>query len=252
MRKKIVRRGAKALCLEQAALVEQHQRFVQINERRPEQILVAHEHVFRLGEQLDGLKRLPGPARGNRGKGKGFRPFVAKPQVLKRLVRGSSQFPSFRVQVQIEINFRQVQIAKRQLVAVFCLFRARGGIAKHMDGTAKLASQKIQVGDIVVGIRDQDRHAFLLAVLARDPVEFQCLGKVIQADVAQRQVAEYGRQTFCVIVLQQFLVRTLVKFYSFREPILPVVNVPDINFQPRHATCVALLQKDLAPAFPGR
>ena len=190
------------MCLEQAPLVEQYQRFVQVDERRPKQVLVAHEHVFRLREQLDGLERLSGPARGNRCKGKSFRPFVAKPQVLKRLVRGSSQLPSFRVQVQVEINFRQVQIAQRQLVTVFCLFCARGGIAKHLDGTAKLSPQKIQIGDVVVGIRDQDRHAFLLAVLARDPVELQCLGKIIQADVAQRQVAEHSRQTFCVIVLQ--------------------------------------------------
>ena len=164
-------------------------------------------------------------------------------------MRGSSQLPSFRVQVQVEINFRQVQIAQRQLVTVFCLFCARGGIAKHLDGTAKLSPQKIQIGDVVVGIRDQDRHAFLLAVLARDPVELQCLGKIIQADIAQRQVAEHSRQTFGIIVPQQFLVGAPVKLHRFGEPILPVVDVPNINFQPCHATGVALLQEDLARAL---
>ena len=57
--KEFERRTHKPLGFEQASFVEQHQGFIQIDERRPDLVLVAHEHFFRLRKQLYGLECLP-------------------------------------------------------------------------------------------------------------------------------------------------------------------------------------------------
>ncbi len=78
--------------LKQAALGEKHQGLVQVDERRPDLVLVANKHLFRPRKQLDRLKCLSLAAGRDGGKAQCFRGFITKTQIVKAFIRRSSQF----------------------------------------------------------------------------------------------------------------------------------------------------------------
>src|SRR6266850_1185147 len=96
----IKRSDAQALRFEKASFIEQNERLVEIDERRPDLVLIAHEHLFRLREQLDGFKRLAGATGCDGGERESFGSLVTEAQVLEGLVGGASQFTGFGAQVQ--------------------------------------------------------------------------------------------------------------------------------------------------------
>ena len=86
---------------------------------------------------------------------------------------------------------------------------------------------------------------------ARDLVQFQRLGEVVETDVAQRQVAQNSCQPFGIIVHQYLLVRTLVKCEGFGEPILPVIDISDVDFQPSQPASIPLAPENCTRALSG-
>src|ERR1700678_3072514 len=122
---------------------------------------------------------------------------------------------------------------------------------QHLDCASILASQKIKIRDVVVGISNQNRHTSLRALLAGNAVKFQGFGKIVEADVAKRKIAENRGQRFSVVMLQQLLVRSLVKFQGLGEAIAPVVDVAKVYFEPRQAERISLLLEDFCrtPSF---
>src|ERR1700691_3177548 len=115
---------------------------------------------------------------------------------------------------------------------------------QHLDGASILASQKIEIRDVVIGIRDQNRHASLRALLAGNAVKFQSFRKVVQADIAKGKIAENRGQRLPIVMLQQFLVGTLVKCERLGEAIASVVDVAKVDFEPRQAERISLFLED--------
>ncbi len=69
--------------------------------------------------------------------------------------------------------------------------------------------------------------------------------------MAQRQIAQNGRQPFGVIVHQYLLVRALVKCERFGEPVLPVIDISDVDFQPSQPASIPLPPENCTRALPG-
>src|SRR5271155_5076396 len=69
--------------------------------------------------------------------------------------------------------------------------------------------------------------------------------------MAEGQVAETRRQPLGVIVSQHLLVRALVKSERFREPILPVINISNVDFQPSQPASVPLPPENCTRLLPG-
>ena len=69
-------------------------------------------------------------------------------------------------------------------------------------------------------------------------VSCQGARKVVQADQADRHVAEHDGNTFHIFVRNQALVGALVVSDGFLKPILAVVDIADIDFQSREAPLV--------------
>ena len=54
------------------------------------------------------------------------------------------------------------------------------------------------------------------------------------------------------VVTQHLLVRALVKRQGFGEAVLPVIDISEIDFQPRQAPRVSLFAKDCSGALASR
>ena len=159
--------------LEESASIKEHQRLIQVDERGPNLIFVADKLFSCLGKQLQPLKNLPLLAGGNGGEGQRLGSFVAKPELLKGFVSGRRKFGRFCAQVEFEIDLSKIEIAQRHLVRIACFLCVGGGIAKHLDRASILAAKKMEISDVVICISNENRHAFLFAVLAGLLMEFQ-------------------------------------------------------------------------------
>ena len=186
----LVRCRTKTARLKQTPLGEKYQRLVQVNQRGPDLVLIANEHFFCLRKQLDGLEGLSLTAGCDGGEAQRFRGLVAKAKIVETCIGRASQFAGLGAQIQLQVDFREVKIAQRQLIRVVRFFCADGCVAEHLNRTPILSAQEMQIGDVVVGIRHQNRHVFLLTVAARDLMQFQCFGEIVQTDVAKRQVTQ--------------------------------------------------------------
>src|ERR1700746_3515917 len=86
---------------------------------------------------------------------------------------------------------------------------------------------------------------------ARGLVQFEGFGEIVETDVEKRQIAEDSRQTFGIIVGQHLLVSALVKCERLGEPILPVIDISNVDIQPSQPTSISLLLEDCARTVPG-
>src|SRR5579863_4554866 len=89
----------------------------------------------------------------------------------------------------------------------------------------------------------------LFTELAGSRIRIQSLGKEIQADVAGRHVAEDSGNSLRIFLRRQSLVGPLIAGKRLLETILPVVNVPQIDFQTSQPPRVPLGAKDRASAL---
>ena len=132
---------------------------------------------------------------------------------------------------------------------------ARGGAELasgliEFDGSRVFPPQVVQVGDVIVRLGNQQRHAVLLAIGASFLIGLQGLSELIQADVAHRQVAQRDGDIFRLAPLAEFAVGALVGLERFREAILTVQDIADVQFQARQPHPISVLFKDL-PRFLG-
>ncbi len=175
--------------------------------------------------------------------------FVAHAQLFEARETFRGHFPGFFAQIQFEVNVRKIQIAKCLMVGV------AGGLAgaprrvELLDSDAVFAAEIMEVRDVVVGLRHQQRHAVLLAQLASLLVAIQRSGKIIQINQTHRQIAEDGGHCFAVFVGHQADVGALVVCDRFFEPVLAVIDVANVDFQPRQAPCIVEPRKDVPRAF---
>ena len=175
-----MRRSRQPPRLEQPPFIEEHKRFVKVDQRGPNQIFILDEHLFRLREELDPLKRLPGATGGDGSEGKRFRGLIAETQFQKAFICRVSQLPGFRAEVQLKIDFGQVEVTKGELIGIILFAGAGRSVAQHLNRAPILASQEVEIGDVVVGIGNQDRHAPLFTLLPGNVVKLQRFRKIIR------------------------------------------------------------------------
>jgi hypothetical protein len=119
---------------------------------------------------------------------------------------------------------------------------------QHFDGPAVFAAEIVQVGDVVVGLIAQQRHAVALARFAGFLITLERAGKVIQADQAHRHVAKDDGDALGVFVRQQASVSALVVSDGFLETILAVKDVAEVDFKPRETPRVVETGEDFLGA----
>src|SRR4051812_106643 len=121
---KIERLLAGAPRFEQAAFVEQHQRLVKIDQRRPDVVLLLHEQVAPLREELERGKPFAELAESNGAIGERLGSFVSHAEFGEALLRGARGFSRVFAQVQLEVDLGEVEMTEREMV------RVAGGAAR--------------------------------------------------------------------------------------------------------------------------
>ncbi len=93
----------------------------------------------------------------------------------------------------------------------------------------------MEIGNVVISLRHEKRHVVLLAEGAGSLVGGQGARKIIQTDQADGHIAEDDSHSFGVLVWHQFCVSALVVRDGLFEPVLAVIDVADVDFQPGQA-----------------
>src|SRR5262245_25602115 len=79
----------------------------------------------------------------------------------------------------------------------------------------------------------------VFTMLSGHPVRFFGLGKFVEADVADSQVAQDDRNVQGIAVLEKTFVSALIQLHGIIETILPVVDIGKIAVQPRQSKSVS-------------
>src|SRR5207302_4956759 len=140
-------------------------------------------------------------------------------------------------------------MAKSQVVGVASGLTGPSSRVEGFDRAAVFATQVIEVGDVVVSLGDKERHVVLLAKRAGPLVSGQSPWKIVQTNQANRHIAEDHGNSFHVLVRQQPLIGAFVVSDGFFKTILPVIDVADVDFQPRETPLVIDTSEYLSGAF---
>src|SRR5262249_52172194 len=149
------------------------------------------------------------------------------------------------------VDFRQIQAAKCDLIGIVGGLRALFGGAQHLDGPSVFSAQKVEIGNVVVGIGNQDRHALLFAVPTSLAVHLQRLRELVQVHVAEGKIAHDGRQSFGIVERNQLVVSALVTNQRVGEAVLAVIDVADVDIEAGEPQAVTLPGEELTRAISG-
>ena len=156
----------------------------------------------------------------------------------------------FLAQVQLQVHVGKVQMTESKVIAIARGFARTPRRVQHFDRLRVFPAQAVEVGDVVVGLRDQQRHVVLLANRARPLVGGEGARKIVEADQAHGHVAEHHGEALRVPVGHQSLVSSLVVRKGFFEAVLAVKNVAGIDFQARKAPGLVEPREDVSGAPP--
>ena len=137
------------------------------------------------------------------------------------------------------------------MVSIANLIAAQSCGAQHVNCAAILTAQKVEIGDVVICLRDEQRHAVLLAMLARMLMGLKRFVKMPETDEANRKIAEHRRDAFAVSVLDHAIVSTAVTCQRICEPVLTMDHIPSIDLETRQPQFVAKLHEDNPLALGG-
>src|SRR5258708_592671 len=119
---------------------------------------------------------------------------------------------------------------------------------ERLDGAAVLAAKVVEIGNVVIRLGHEKRHVVLLTEGAGPLIRGQGTRKIIQTDQADCHVAEDDGDSFGVFVRHQFGVSALIVRDRFFEPVLAVIDVPDVDFQAGQAPRIVQTRKYLPGA----
>src|SRR5882724_10282187 len=132
------------------------------------------------------------------------------------------------------------------VVSVADLFRIEASSPHHRDRPAVLPAQVIQIRNVVVGLRYEQRHAVLFAKLARLLIRIERARKLIEADVACGHIAENRRNSLWILLRRQPLVRAFIARQCLSKPVLPEMDIAYVDLETGEPPGVALGGKNLA------
>ena len=160
-------------------------------------------------------------------------------------------FQGLGAEIQLEIDFGKIEVAESQHVCVAIFFAFEPGGTEHFDGPAVFATKVVEVGDVVVGLGDQQCHTLLHAHFTGALVGGEGARKIVQGDQTNRHVVERDREAFGIPQRDQGFIGALVTSEAFLKAVLAVVDVAEIDFDVREALAVAELRENLFGAFGG-
>ena len=155
-----------------------------------------------------------------------------------------SGFLGFAAEIQFEIDFRKVQIAEREHVRIAIPFAFHAGGAQHFDRATVFAAEIVKVGDVVVALGHEQRHAVADAHLPSALVGGERAREIIQRNQADSHVVKRDGEAFGIAKRQQHLVGALVAGEALLETVLAVINVAEIDFDVGPTLVVAQVAKD--------
>src|SRR5439155_7353359 len=112
--KELKRRCAKTASLEQAAFFAEQQGRIQINQRRPDGIFLAHKDLARLRKQFQRAEGLALLAEGSGQVGQALGVLITHAQRLKKGGALAGSFFRFLAQVEVQIDLRKIHVAERE------------------------------------------------------------------------------------------------------------------------------------------
>src|ERR1700674_1223488 len=115
---------------------------------------------------------------------------------------------------------------------------------ERLDGTAILAAEVIEISNVVIRLRHEERHVVLRAERTGSPVGGQGPRKIIEADQGDRHIAEHDGDSLRIFVWHQFGVSALVMRDRLFEAVLAVIDVPDVYFQAGQAPWIVQTRKN--------
>ena len=234
-----------------AAFMNQQKALIEIEQPQPHDILFMGEHFAGLAEQFESLLRSSLLPAGDGFVGHRLGCLITHAEFLETKKPFFGNFLRFLAEVQLQINLRKIQIAKRHVILIAgCLTGPLSG-PKHPQSAAVFAAEVIQVGNVVIRLIAKPRHVVLDAQFASSLITVQRLAKVVQADQAHGHVVQRYRGIFPFLVLGQRLIGALVVRQGLFESILPMKNVADIVFQTGCALAFAQTGEDLARTLSG-
>src|SRR5260370_29668147 len=136
------------------------------------------------------------------------------------------------------------------MISVASGFAGASRRIERLDGTAILAAEVIEIGNVVIRLRHEERHVVLLAERAGSTVDGQGSRKIIQADQADSHIAEDDGDSLRVFVWHQFGVSAFVMCDRLFETVLAVDDVPDVYFQSCPPPYTVFPPQNFSPPVP--
>src|SRR5260370_8590853 len=142
-------------------------------------------------------------------------------------------------------------MASREVIGIAGGFTGAPRGVERLDGAAVLAAKVVEIRNVVIRLGHEKRHVVLLAEGAGSLISGKGARKIIQTDQADSHVAEDNGDAFGVFVRHQFGVSALIVRDRFFEPVLAVIDVPDVDFQAGQAPWIVQTRKYLPGAISG-
>ena len=230
----------------------EHQRFIQVDQRQPRDVAFAAEQLPRASEQAACARRIAASARRDREVGHRLRLFVRHPQCAELHARAFGELGGFIAQVQFEIHLGAIQVAERAVIGVAHALAVLTSRAIQLQRPRIFTAQIVQVGDVVVGLRDEERHLVAVAIRPRRVVGLQRAGEVTEIDLTEGHVAQDGRDVLRLADRGQLLVRAAIQRQRLVEPILPGHDVGDVAVETSQIDGRAVLLEERSCFCGGR
>ncbi len=149
---------AEAAGFKVAAFVEKKEALIEVEKPGPDEIFFGGEHGARFCEAFEGVDGFSLLAVGDGFVGESFCGFVAHAEFFKAKEAFVGHFAGFFAEIQLEIDFREIEMAESEMIGVACYFAGAARGEEHFDGATVFAAEIVEVGDVVVGLVAKERH----------------------------------------------------------------------------------------------
>ena len=237
---------AEAPRFKKAALVVKHQGLIKVDQVRPDVVLFPKKHSPGLSKAFQRAERLILLAERNGEVGKRFGALIAHFELLELRKCPLGGLGCFFTEVQFQVDFREVEVTEGVMVGIAHFFADLASGPQHFDAPVVFSPEIEQISDVVVRLRNGERHIVFLAKGACALVSGKSSVEIIKTDEANRDVMQGSCNSFEVLVGQQALQRALVAGERLGKTVLTVENVSNIDLQARQSQGFSAALEDLS------
>ena len=174
---------------------------IEIEEPGPDEIFFGGKHGASFCEAFECVDGFSLLAVGDGFVGESFCGFVAHAEFFETKETLVGHFAGFFAEVELEIDFREVQMAEGKMIGVAGDFAGAARGEEHFDRATVFAAEIVEIGDVVVGLIAKEGHVVADAEFARFLVAVEGFGEIVEADEAHGHVVEGDGGALPVFVL---------------------------------------------------